>query len=107
MTRAQTISRGFVVVAVLVSFALITSELESKLLADDCPDAWITVKVKALLLADDGLDALKVDVDTKKCVVTLYGCVETSEQKKRAADIASKVKKVKSVKNRLKICPKD
>ena len=107
MTYAQTISRRFVVIPVLLSFALITSGLESRLLADDCPDAWITVKVKTRLLADDGLDALKVDVDTKKCVVKLYGCVETGEQKKKASAIARKVKKVKSVKNRLKICPKD
>lgn len=107
MTRAQTILRRLVVITLFVSFALITSWFDARLLADDCPDAWITVKVKTLLLADDGLDALKIDVDTRVCVVDLYGCVDTKKQKKQAGTIASSVKKVKTVKNHLKICPKD
>ncbi len=80
---------------------------ESRLLADDCPDYWITVKVKALLVAEDGLSAFKIDVDTRVCVVKLYGCVETRAQKKRATEIARSVKKVQAVKNLLKICPKE
>ena len=79
----------------------------SRIQADDCPDAWITAKIKAKLMADDGIGAFKVDVDTEECVVTLSGCVDTRDKIKRAGTIAGSVKKVKSVNNRLVSCPKD
>lgn len=60
-------------------------------------DAWITTKVKALLLTEDVLSALKIDVDTKDRVVRLSGQVEKSEQVAKAVDIASTVEGVKSV----------
>lgn len=60
-------------------------------------DAWITTKVKALLLKEDALGALKIDVDTKDGMVRLSGQVEKSEQVAQAVDIASKVAGVKSV----------
>lgn len=77
------------------------------LLADDCPDAWITTKVKARLLADDGIKTFKINVDTEECVVSLHGCAETRSQRRKAGDIARAVKKVRAVQNRLKICPKE
>ena len=60
-------------------------------------DAWITTKIKALLLKEDALSALKIDVDTKDGMVRLSGQVEKSEQVAQAVDIASKVAGVKSV----------
>lgn len=64
-------------------------------------DAWITTKVKALLLKEDALSALKIDVDTKDGVVRLSGQVDKSEQVARAAEVASKVAGVKRVQNDL------
>ena len=75
--------------------------------ADNCPDAWITAKVKTKLMADDGIGAFKVNVDTDECVVTLNGCVDTRGGIKNAGKIARSIKKVKSVNNRLAVCPKD
>lgn len=60
-------------------------------------DAWITTKVKAMLLKEDALSALKIDVDTKDGVVRLSGQVENSEQVAQAVDIARKVTGVKDV----------
>jgi len=60
-------------------------------------DAWITTKVKALLLKEDALSALKIDVDTKDGVVRLSGQVDKSEQVARAVEVASKVTGVKRV----------
>jgi hyperosmotically inducible periplasmic protein len=73
--------------------------------ADSCPDALITADVKARLFADRGLGVFKINVDTDECVVTLKGCVDTPEQKKRAAAVAHRVKKVRAVKNQLSLCP--
>lgn len=60
-------------------------------------DAWITTKIKALLLKEEKLAALKIDVDTRDGAVRLSGKVDKAEQISRAVDIASKVSGVKSV----------
>ncbi|MEE9229141.1 MAG: BON domain-containing protein [Acidobacteriota bacterium] len=91
-------------VAALSLMALVFTAPEP-LWADDCPDAWITAKVKAKLLADDAVGAFKVGVDTEECVVTLSGCMDSRQRIKKAAKLASSVKKVKLVKNHLKLCP--
>ena len=90
-----------------VTLAVLAGFSGEWLLADDCPDAWITAKVKTRLLADDGIKAFKINVDTEECVVSLHGCVETRSQRGKAEDIARAVKKVRAVQNRLKICPKE
>ena len=60
-------------------------------------DAWITTRIKALLLKEDALSALKIDVDTKDGMVRLSGQVEKSGQVAQAVDIASKIAGVKRV----------
>ncbi len=73
-------------------------------MADDCPDAWITTKVTSRLIAKEGIGIFKINVDTRVCVVTLRGCVDTQEHKAEAGRIARKVKKVREVKNKLTFC---
>ncbi len=72
---------------------------------DSCPDALITADVKARLAARSPTGALKINVETDDCVVTLKGCAETSDFIKKAVAVAKKVKKVKAVKSRLTVCP--
>jgi osmotically-inducible protein OsmY len=72
---------------------------------DGCPDALITANVKTRLLADDGLGAFKINVETDSCVVTLNGCVDTRAQIRRARQIAHKVRKVREVRSNLTLCP--
>jgi hyperosmotically inducible protein len=62
-------------------------------------DAWITAKVKALLLKDEGIKGLAVKVDTHKGTVQLSGWVNSPEQITQAEKIARSVKGVKGVRN--------
>jgi len=64
-------------------------------------DNVITAKVKAALVKDRAVSALKVNVKTDKDIVLLSGFVENEQQALRAEEIASAVKGVKIVKSNL------
>jgi hyperosmotically inducible protein len=66
-------------------------------------DAWITAKVKAMLLQDSASSALDVKVQTHGGIVQLSGRVDTAQQKARAATIASNVDGVRKVVNAINI----
>lgn len=66
-------------------------------------DVVITSKVKAALLKDDEVEGLDVKVETFRGVVQLGGFVNSREDRKRAAAIASKVAGVRSVKNDIRL----
>lgn len=64
-------------------------------------DATITSDVKARLLADADVSALKIDVDTRGRVVTLTGIVSSPAQKSRAIELAGKADNVARVEDNL------
>lgn len=66
-------------------------------------DAWITAKVKALLLKDEGVKALGVNVETHKGTVQLAGWVNNPAQITQAETIARSVEGVKGVRNDLQV----
>jgi osmotically-inducible protein OsmY len=66
-------------------------------------DATIGTKLKAALVADKELSALKVNVDTTQGNVRLRGEVKNLTQWRRAADLARSIEGVKSVDNQLVI----
>jgi hyperosmotically inducible periplasmic protein len=66
-------------------------------------DSTITASVKTQLVSDKAANLTRIDVDTTNQVVTLNGIVETTEQKARAEQLASRVKGVKGVKNNLQV----
>lgn len=66
-------------------------------------DAAITTAVNAALVKDKDLSALKIDVDTKAGVVTLYGPAPSASARERATTIAKAVTGVTSVNNQLVI----
>jgi len=66
-------------------------------------DATVTAQVKAALIAEPGLEALKIDVDTRNGVVTLNGAAESSGARARAEAIASGISGVKLVRNELAV----
>lgn len=66
-------------------------------------DAWISAKVKALLLKDEQVRGLDVKVQTHKGNVLLSGWVDDSEQIAHAEKIARGVEGVKLVANDLRI----
>lgn len=70
-------------------------------------DAAINTKIKAALLSEEGIDGLRVNVDTLNGKVTLTGAAETPEQIQKAKAIASQVSGVRSVDNRIAILDED
>lgn len=70
-------------------------------------DTAITAKVKAALVAEKEVSAMAVNVETFRGVVQLSGFADDQKEINRAVSVARGVKGVKSVKNDLRIKPKD
>jgi osmotically-inducible protein OsmY len=68
-------------------------------------DGWITTKAKLSLMTDPGISPMAVSVDTEDGVVTLFGTVNTSADKARAAKEVAKLDGVKHVANELQVVP--
>ena len=66
-------------------------------------DALITSKVKAALVADKQVSALKISVTTKQGVVILSGTVPSAEAGDHAVQTVASIEGVKDVKNELKV----
>lgn len=66
-------------------------------------DAWITAKVKTLLLRDENVKDLDLSVETYKGTVQLSGWVNTATQLAQAEKVAYGVEGVKGIKNDLQI----
>ena len=62
-------------------------------------DAGSTTQVKTSLLANKALEGIAISVKTFSGEVTLTGAVNTPEQVRKAAEIASSVRGVKKVNN--------
>jgi osmotically-inducible protein OsmY len=66
-------------------------------------DAALTAKIKSKMALDDSIDALDIDVDTAKGVVTLNGSVDSEQHRERAVRLARETDGVVSVVDRLVI----
>lgn len=66
-------------------------------------DAGITAQIKADLIKEPEISALKINVDTKAGAVMLTGSVPSDALKVRAGDIAKSVKGVTNVSNMLEV----
>jgi len=66
-------------------------------------DAALTGKIKSKMALDDSIDALEIDVDTTKGVVTLHGSVDSEQHRERAVRLARETEGVVSVVDRLVI----
>jgi len=66
-------------------------------------DAALAIKVKSALGADPTLKFLAIDAGASSGVVTLYGTANNRALREKAAQVASKVEGVKSVRNELVI----
>ncbi len=71
--------------------------------ADKVSDAVITTSVKAELVRDPNLSALKIDVDTDAGRVVLKGSAPSSSARDQAVRLAQGVKGVVSVDNQLEV----
>lgn len=66
-------------------------------------DGWITTRVKASLVKEQGLAGLEIRVTTTRGAVVLEGEVATLEQARLAESIAANVDGVKAVDNALRV----
>lgn len=66
-------------------------------------DAWITAKIKTLLVKDEGVEGMGVKVDTHQGAVQLSGWVPSPDQIARAEKIAFGVEGVKGVRNDIQV----
>ena len=73
--------------------------------ADKVSDAVITTSVKAELVKDPSLSALKINVDTAAGRVVLQGSAPSPAARDQAVRLAQAVKGVVSVDNQLKVAP--
>lgn len=79
------------------------AEEAAKSAGKDVSDAWITSKTKIALYADDRVSGTRVNVDTKRGVVTLRGKVDSDAAKASAESTAKAIDGVKEVKNLLQV----
>jgi hyperosmotically inducible periplasmic protein len=70
-------------------------------MAGTVDDLAITASVASELAKDADLSAIKIDVDTKAGVVTLYGPAPSAAARDKATAIAKQIKGVTSVDNKL------
>jgi len=70
---------------------------------DTAKDATITTKIKTAMIAEPGLKALQINVDTVDGTVTLSGAVDSQQNRDRAQQIAQAVDGVRTVENRLTV----
>lgn len=73
----------------------------SAIVSINSEDAAITASVAAGLIKDPDLSAIKIDIDTRQGVVSLYGPAPSETARMRATDIAKAVKGVSAVDNKL------
>jgi BON domain len=69
-------------------------------------DSWLWFKVRSALASTSDIRESTISVSVAKDVVTLTGTVANDTEKKKAAEVA-KVDGVSTVKNELKVDPKD
>jgi hyperosmotically inducible protein len=74
---------------------------ETVKMGDAMVDTAITAKVKAVILAEPGLNVLDIGVDTKDNITTLTGSIDSQQNRKKVEEITNTVEGVKRVDNQL------
>ena len=73
---------------------------------EEITDAWITTKIKASFLKDDGVAGTDIVVNTERDgVVILTGTAPTPASRLRAGTVAAGIKGVRSVRNEIRVVP--
>jgi hypothetical protein len=70
---------------------------------DDIQDVSLTARLNTLYLVDPYVDASRISVETRACVVTLRGRVQDASTRDRAGTMARGVEGVRHVRNRLEV----
>jgi hypothetical protein len=82
-------------------------EKGSSTIGQGANDSWLWFKTRTALLTTSDLRESTINVDVVNDVVTLKGSVASKEESAKAEQVAKGIDGVKSVKNELKVAPKD
>jgi osmotically-inducible protein OsmY len=100
---------GLVFVSVILGVAAVgcAPSATTRTVGKTFDDATITAKVKTEIAKEQGLgEALAINVDTYRSVVSLNGFVDSQDQIDKAMNCARRVGGVAEVKNNLSVKPK-
>jgi osmotically-inducible protein OsmY len=89
----------FIMVLAISSLAACASTNKQSSTGEYIDDSVITTKVKTAILNEPTLKSAEINVETFKSVVQLSGFVNSQADINKAAEVASQVKGVESVKN--------
>jgi osmotically-inducible protein OsmY len=101
MLKLQRIMKFLVCLVLVASFMGCASTRTKESTGEYLDDSTITSKVKSAILMDSSLKVLQINVETFKGVVQLSGFVDSRQSSTKAAEVATSVKGVVSVKNDL------
>ncbi len=102
-----TISTIFISAMLAVATVGCAPSATSRTAGTTMDDASITARVKTEIAKEQGLgEALSINVDTYRGVVSLNGFVDSEEQINKAMTCARRVSGVTEVKNNLSVKPK-
>ncbi len=94
---------GLLVAAMAVSMTACTSTPTQSSASEYVDDSMITAKVKALFVEDPTVSALRINVETFRGTVQLSGFANSSDEIRRAVQLARTVNGVSSVKNDIRL----
>ena len=98
---------AFVSIVLAVTTVGCTPSATTRTAGKTVEDAAITAKVKTEIAKEQGLgEALAINVDTYRNVVSLNGFVDSQDQIEKAMSCARRVEGVAEVKNNLSVKPK-
>jgi hyperosmotically inducible protein len=102
--RKTLIAAGLVAAFSVVPFAQVAAQEDAmqkqsnnQTVPDKTADAWITTKVKSELATTKGVSSTDISVTTTDGVVVVTGTANSAAEKTTVAQVARKVKGVKSV----------
>ena len=101
MVKRHRLLSFLVCIVLVVAFVGCASTPTKESTGQYVDDSTITTKVKAAIFNDPALKVFQINVETFKGEVQLSGFVDSSQNAKRAAEVARGVGGVKSVKNSL------
>ncbi len=100
---------GMVIISAMLGVATVgcTPSATTRSVGRTVEDATLTAKVKTEIAKEQGLgEALAINVDTYRSVVSLNGFVDSQDQIDKAMKCARRVEGVTEVKNNLSVKPK-
>jgi len=95
--------RGLIVVGVIFALGACQSYREggSRTIGEFTDDAGIQAMVKMALIRDEEINGLRINIEVRRSVVSLYGRIPSDYARQKAVRIAGQIRGVVNVEDRL------